>query len=149
MEYILLKDVPALGKQGAVVKVARGYARNYLLPRGLAVPATAKSKAAGAAEVARAEKRRARLRQEANAIASRMANVALSFAKLANDGGDLYGSVAPAEVAEALAAQGFAVDKNQVSFDEPVTRLGLYAALVKLAEGVEVAVPVTVVRPAE
>jgi len=149
MEILLIKEVATLGRRGAVVKVSDGYARNFLFPRGLAVPATAKNRAGYATEFAQAEKRDDKKRTEAAAVASRLVNVALTFEKLSNENGELYGSLSPAEVAESLAAQGFGIDKKQVSFDEPANRLGLYAARVKLFEGVEVAVPVTVTKPQE
>jgi len=149
VELVLTKDVPQLGRRGAVVNVTAGYARNYLLPRGLAVAATAGSKAAAAAASARAAKREAERRVKAEEVAGRLVNVALTFRKLSNENGELYGSLSAAEVAEALAAEGFEIDKRQISFDEPVSRLGLFAARVKLLEGVEVSVPVTVIRQEE
>ena len=149
MELILLKDVDKLGPRGAVVKVARGYARNYLLPRGLAAPVTEKNRAVLAAELERAVAREGRIRAGAEAVAARLAEVSLRFEKLCNESGELYGSVTAAEVAAAIAERGFDVDKKQVSFDEPVAHIGMFAGRVKLAEGVEVNVPLTVVRPEE
>jgi large subunit ribosomal protein L9 len=146
MELILLKDVEKLGRRGAVVKVARGYARNYLLPRGLAAPATAAARAAVAHQVEREGVKNERFREQAEAVASRLANVALNFEKRANESGELYGSVTAGEVAEALAARGFEFDKKQVSFDQPVTHVGLYAARLRLFEDVEASVPITVVE---
>jgi large subunit ribosomal protein L9 len=149
MELILVKDVDKLGRRGAVVKVARGYARNYLLPRGLAVPVTAKNRAALAAELERVAAREGRVRAEAEVVAARLAEVALRFEKLSNESGELYGSVTAAEVAAALAERGFDVDKKQVHFDEPIAHIGIFAGRVRLAEGVEATVPLTVVRPEE
>ena len=149
MELILLKDVDKLGPRGAVVKVARGYARNYLLPRGLAAPVTEKNRAVLAAELERTVAREDRIRAGAEAVAARLAEVSLRFEKLCNESGELYGSVTAAEVAAAIAERGFDVDKKQVSFDEPVAHIGMFAGRVKLAEGVEVNVPLTVVRPEE
>lgn len=146
LEVVLVKDVPHLGQRGSVVNVAPGYARNFLFPRGLAVMATPASKAAAAADRARAARREEERRARAAEVASRLVNVALTFQKLCNEQGELYGSLSAAEVAEALAAQGFEVDKRQITFDEAVTRLGLFAARVKLFEGVEVSVPITIVR---
>ncbi len=147
MELILLQDVEKLGRRGAVVKVARGHARNYLIPRGLAVPVTDKNRAALTAELTRVAARQDDLRHGAEEEAARLAEVALRFEKLCNEGGELYGSVTAAEVAAALAERGFEVDKKQVSFDEPIAHIGLFAARIKFAEGVEAPVSVTVVRP--
>jgi len=149
MELILLKDVDKLGPRGAVVKVARGYARNYLLPRGLAAPVTEKNRVVLVAELERAAARETRIRAGAEAVAARLAEVSLRFEKLCNESGELYGSVTAAEVAAAIAERGFDVDRKQVSFDEPVAHIGMFAGRVKLAEGVEVNVPITVVRPEE
>ena len=149
MELILLKDVDKLGPRGAVVKVARGYARNYLLPRGLAAPVTEKNRVVLVAELERAAARETRIRAGAEAVAARLAEVSLRFEKLCNESGELYGSVTAAEVAAAIVERGFDVDKKQVSFDEPVAHIGMFAGRVKLAEGVEVSVPLTVVRPEE
>jgi large subunit ribosomal protein L9 len=147
MELLLLKDVGPLGRRGAVVKVADGYARNYLLPRGLAIPATARNKTSLAQQLARETKKAAAERGRAEEDAARLTNVALTFAKLANETGELYGSVSAAEVAQALEERGFTVDKKHVTFNEPVVRLGVFTAVVKLYEGVEAPIPVTVVKP--
>jgi len=149
MELILLKDVDKLGPRGAVVKVARGYARNYLLPRGLAAPVTEKNRAALAAELERTVAREGRMREQAEAEAARFVEVSLRFEKLSNESGELYGSVTAAEVASALAERGFEVDKKQVSFDEPIAHIGMFTGRIKIAEGVEVNIPITVVRPEE
>ncbi|UCH77605.1 MAG: 50S ribosomal protein L9 [Candidatus Coatesbacteria bacterium] len=147
MELILLQDVENLGRRGAIVKVARGYARNYLLPRGVAIPVTAKNRAAVQAELERTTARRDRLREGAEAEAARLAEAALSFEKLCNEEGELYGSVTATEVATALAALGFDVDKKNVSFDEPISHIGMFTARVRFADGVEGTVPITVVKP--
>jgi large subunit ribosomal protein L9 len=149
MELILLQDVEKLGRRGAVVKVADGRARNYLLPRGLAVPVTAKNRAALAAELERVSSREESAREGAEEEAARLAEAALKFEKLCNEDGELYGSVTAGEVATALAERGFDVDRKQVTFDEPVSHIGIFTARVKLVEGVEAPVSVTVVRPEE
>jgi large subunit ribosomal protein L9 len=149
MELILMRDIEKLGRRGAVVKVADGYARNYLIPRRLAVPVTDKNRAALAAEMERVAGHDARLREDAQETAARLAEVALKFEKRCNESGELYGSVTAGEVAEAFAERGFDVDRKQVSFDEPITHIGIFTARLKLLEGVEAAISVTVVRPEE
>ena len=149
MELILLQDVEKLGRRGAVVNVADGYARNYLLPRGLAVPVTDKNRAALAAELERVSSRKESAREGARDEAARLAEVALKFEKLCNEAGELYGSVTAGEIAEAFAERGFDVDRKQVTFDEPVSHIGMFTARIKLVEGVEAPVSVTVVRPEE
>jgi large subunit ribosomal protein L9 len=149
MELILLHDVEKLGRRGAIVKVAKGHARNYLIPRGLAVPVTDKNRAALAAELERVSSRRESAREGAREEAARLAEVALKFVKLCNEAGELYGSVTAGEIAAALAERGFDVDRKLVSFDEPISHIGIFTARVKLVEGVEAPVSVTVVRPEE
>lgn len=149
MELILLHDVEKLGRRGAIVKVAKGHARNYLIPRGLAVPVTDKNRAALAAELERVSSRRESAREGAREEAARLAEVALKFEKLCNEAGELYGSVTAGEIAAALAERGFDVDRKLVSFDEPISHIGIFTARVKLVEGVDAPVSVTVVRPEE
>jgi large subunit ribosomal protein L9 len=149
MELILLKNVDKLGERGAIVKVAPGYARNYLIPQGLGTPVTAKNRAALEAEVERAGRREERLRAGAEEAAAKFVDVSLRFEKLCNESGELYGSVTAAEVAEALAERGFEVDKKQVLFDETPSHIGIFAAHIKFAEGVEAPVSITVVKPEE
>lgn len=147
MEVLLLRDVAKLGRKGDVVKVAPGFARNYLFPRNAAVPATERNRGCLAAQAKRSQLRAAQALEAARETAARLTNVSLIFRKLANDNGDLYGSVTAAEVSEALAHDGFDVDKRHISFEVPVTRLGSYAATVKLAEDLLVHIPLTVLRP--
>jgi large subunit ribosomal protein L9 len=149
MELILLQDVEKLGRRGAVVNVTDGYARNYLLPQSLAVPVTDKNRAALEAEMERVSSRRESAREGAQEEAARLAEVALKFEKLCNEAGELYGSVTAGEVAAAFAERGFDVDRKQVTFDEPVSHIGMFTARIKLDEGVEAPVSVTVVRPEE
>lgn len=149
MELMLLQDVEKLGRRGAIVKVADGYARNYLIPQRLAVPVTDKNRAALAAELERVAGGKERLRDGAREEAARLAEVALKFEKLCNESGELYGSVTAGEIATALAERGFDVDRRLVSFDEPISHIGIFTARVKLVEDVEAPVSVTVVRSEE
>lgn len=149
MEIILLHDVEKLGRRGAIVKVANGHARNYLIPQRLAVPVTDKNRAALAAELERVVGGKERLRDGAREEAARLAEVALKFEKLCNESGELYGSVTAGEIAAALAERGFDVDRKLVSFDEPISHIGIFTARVKLVEDVEAPVSVTVVRSEE
>ncbi len=131
------------------MKVARGHARNYLIPRGLAIPVTDKNRSALAAEAERVSSRKESAREGAREEAARLAEVALKFEKLCNEDGELYGSVTAGEIAAALAERGFDVDRKLVTFDEPISHIGIFTARVRLVEGVEAPVSVTVVRPEE
>jgi large subunit ribosomal protein L9 len=146
MKIILQENVEKLGTRGEVVEVAEGYARNYLLPRKLAL-------AASAGNLKQLERIRARLAKieaqehsTAEQIAGQLAAVTVSLARKAGQNDQLFGSVTSADVADALAAQGFAVDKRKVSLDEPIKLLGEYQVPVKLHHNVATSVKVIVTR---
>ena len=145
MEVILLKDVKRLGKTGEIKRVADGYARNYLFPRGLAAVATD-----GARKQAQ-EREQASVRQEAEAKAHAEAqavhlhHVELLFLAKAGDSGRLYGSITSADIAERLAEQIHAeVDKRKVLLPEPIKELGKHKVEVKLHSDVKITVTVVV-----
>lgn len=145
MEVLLTKDVENLGLAGEVHKVAPGYARNYLIPRDLAVPATKGAKNQ-AAEIKRgAEKRRAHELAVARDLASRIEAVALEFRMRVGETGRLYGSVTSGDIAEQLNAKiSDEIEKRQINLDEPIKTLGDYAVPIRLGSGVTATVSVTV-----
>ena len=114
MEVILRQDVASLGKAGELVKVKPGYARNYLLPHGLAYEATAGNKQRIAAESKARAARSAADRQEAEAQAARLSGVALTLSRKAGEGDRLFGSITSQDVADALEAKGQTVDKRRI-----------------------------------
>ncbi len=145
MKVVLLADVRGLGRAGEVVEVKDGYARNYLLPRGLAAEATAgRVREMQDHQQARA-RRQEREREEAARLAAALEGVAVDLRARAGEGGRLFGSVTAADVAEALAARGFAVSKRQVELDEPIKAVGTYTVPVRIAPGVVARVQVNVV----
>lgn len=132
MQIILQEDVEKLGMRGQVVEVAEGYARNFLLPRKLALEASA-------GNLKRLEKMRAVFakkeaveRADAQKLAELLANVSLEFTRRAGENDQLFGSVTSADVAEALAAQGYAVDKRKVGLAEPIKIVGEFEVPLKL-----------------
>jgi len=144
IEVLLRKSVPSLGRVGDVVRVRPGYARNYLLPHGIAVEPSKenlrlveKDKAVEAAEEAERAKQRAEL-------LAKIAAVALTIEAKSNPEGHLFGSVGAKQVADALAAKGFPVEERHVRL-EPVKQLGEYEVVVHLAEGSESKVKLWVV----
>jgi len=146
MEVILREHVDNLGQRGDVVKVAAGYARNYLLPRKLALTVTEANRKQIARERKVADAREAEERQTAEAFASRLAQVELVIARRVGETGALYGSVTSADLAEALAAKGLEVDRRKIQLDEPIKQLGDMTVAVKLHRDVASSVKVSVVK---
>jgi len=145
MEVILREHVENLGRRGDVVKVADGYARNYLLPRKLALPINPGNRRQVAKEKQAADAREAEEKQAAEAIAVRMAALELEMARRVGEHDTLYGSVTSADVAEALAAHGFEVEKRKVVLHEPLKQLGEFEVPVRIHREVTAQVKVKIV----
>jgi len=146
MEVILREHVENLGRRGDVVKVAAGYGRNYLLPRKLALPVTDENRRQIERERKVAEVRELAERQDAEAIAARMADLELSFARRVGEHDALYGSVTAADIAASLAEQEFHVEKRKVHLHEPLKQLGEFTVPVRLHRDVTAQVKVRVVK---
>ncbi len=145
MQVVLREDVEKLGKAGDVVKVSAGYARNRLLPRGLAVVATPGNVQRVEHERRVALERRAKIRKEAASLRERIEGVSVTVAKPIGEGDRLYGSVTTRDVEAALALEGFTVDRKRIRIDEPIRTLGVFPVSVTLDTGVEATVKVWVV----
>jgi large subunit ribosomal protein L9 len=145
MEVILREHVEHLGRRGEIVKVADGYARNYLLPRKLALLATKGNKKQIERERAKLEAREVEEKGVAEAIADRMANLEVVIARKVGETEALYGSVTTADVAEALAAKGFDIDRRKIQLAEPIKKLGDFDLPIKLQREVTATVKVRVV----
>lgn len=146
MEIILLEDVTGLGKRGATVRVADGYARNFLLPRKKAIPAVGNSQAVFRDRERAVLAREQRVRQDMMALRDRLMQVSLQFAVQVGDEDQLYGSVSAVEIHDALAAQGFQLEKKAVRLEEPIKALGAFDVPVHLFQEIEAPVKVWVVR---
>ena len=142
MEVILREHVDNLGRRGEIVKVADGYARNFLLPRKLALRVTAENKRQIERERAKADAREAVELKEAQAQAARLQAADVSIARRVGEHDTLYGSVTSADIAEALAALGLTVDRRKIQLPDPLKALGEHAVPIKLHR--ELTVPVTV-----
>jgi large subunit ribosomal protein L9 len=144
MKVLLLRDHAKLGKAGTVKNVADGYARNYLIPRGLAVLAT-EGALKQADTIRNAEdKRQAKLFAEAQAVANQLAGATLTFRALAGETGKLYGSITAHDIAQAIQAEkGIELDKRKIELREPLRTLGTHSVPVRLSG--ELAPEVTVV----
>ena len=146
MEVILLERVAKLGQMGEVVRVKDGYARNYLLPRKLALPASAGNRKHVERERKIMETREAEEKGQAAAMATRLASVDISIARRVGETEALYGSVTAADIADFLKGKGFEVDRRKLILPEPIKTLGDYDVPLKLHREVTVPLKVHVVR---
>ncbi len=144
MEVILKEDVANLGLRGEVVKVADGFGRNYLLPRKLAMQATEANKAVIEQMKAAAERRSASEKAQAEELVTRLDPVVLSFTRKAGEAGHLFGSVTSADIAAALAAQGFEVDRRKIQLGDPLKSIGDFKVAIRLHREVTARVTVKV-----
>lgn len=145
MEVILREHVDNLGRRGDVVKVAAGYARNYLLPQKLALPVTEASRRQIEREREKAEAKDAEERGAANALAQRIGEADISIARRVGENNTMYGSVTTADIAHALAAKGFEVDKRKIVLTDAIKTLGEHTVQVKVHRDVTADVKVKVV----
>src|SRR5271168_4811078 len=146
MEVILREDIDKLGTRGEMVKVAAGYARNFLLPRRMAVAATASNKKIVEQERQAHLRKETKLQGEAADLAKLMGSVELTIAQKAGENDQLFGSVTAGNVATRLEKAGYTTDRRKVHLDEPIKTLGDFKASVRLHREVTVDVPVHVVR---
>lgn len=146
MRVILNDHVPNLGERGDVLEVKPGYARNFLIPKGLAYEATPANVARFQAEQRRWEQRQVKEKASAAELAEKLSGMELTFTRRAGQEDTLYGSVTAVDIAEALAAKGFALDRRKVALDQHIKRLGTYT--VELHLHTDISVPVVVhVKP--
>lgn len=147
MEVILRQDVDKIGKAGAVVKVKDGFARNFLIPNGLAILSTP-------ANIKKLEQERQRrslevqkIKKDADELKAKLANLSLTISALTQAEEDkLYGSITSADIAGALKEEGLDVDKNYIMLDEPIKSLGIYEVPIKLHPEVSTKIKVWVVK---
>ena len=149
MQVILLERVSKLGQMGDVVDVKPGYARNFLLPQGKALTASDANVASFEARKAQLEANNLETKKEAEAMAAKLDGQQFIVIRSASDAGSLYGSVTPRDAAEAATADGFTVDKKQVSLIAPIKYLGLHDLAVILHPEVQVTIQMNVARSAE
>lgn len=145
MEVILREHVDKLGRRGDVVKVAAGYARNYLLPRKLALAVTESNKRQVERERVLGEAREIEEKSQAEAFAARLGQVDIEIARRVGENDTLYGSVTSADIAQALQAKGFDIDKRKIQLVDPLKALGESAVPVKIHRDVTAQVKVKVV----
>jgi large subunit ribosomal protein L9 len=146
MEVILREDIEKLGSRGEVVKVAPGYARNFLLPKKLAVAATASNKKIIEQERQAHLRKEAKLQGEAQDLAKLMDGVTVTISQKAGENDQLFGSVTSKDVADALAAKNFTIDRRKIQLDEPIKQLGEFKVPVRLHKDVTAEITVVVAK---
>jgi large subunit ribosomal protein L9 len=146
MEVILREDIEKLGTRGEVVKVAPGYARNFLLPKKLAVAATSSNKKIVEQERQAHLRKEAKLQGEAADLAKMMNGVSVTITQKAGENDQLFGSVTSKDVADALAAKNFTIDRRKIQLDEPIKSLGEFKVPVRLHKDVTAEITVVVAK---
>lgn len=144
MKVILLEDIDTLGKMGDTVNVKDGYARNFLIPRKLALPATARNLKAQDHQIRDIERRKEKIVEGARSLADRIAGVSLTFTRKTGEKGRLFGSVTNMDIAQALAEKGLTVDRKDILLPEPIKSLGDFDVQVKLHHEVTPEIKITV-----
>ena len=148
MEVILKEDVGTLGSRGDVVKVAEGYGRNFLLPRKLAIEATAGNKAVIAQMKAASVRRSAKEKTQAEELAKQFEGLAVSFQRRSGEHDQLFGSVTSGDIADALTKKGFNIDRRKIQVHEPLKTVGEFAVPVKLHKEVTAHLKVVIEKEA-
>jgi len=149
MEVILKEDVAKLGSRGDVVKVAEGYGRNYLLPRKLAIEASASNKAVIEQMKAAAVRRSAKEKAQAEELSKQFDGLAVNFTRRSGEHDQLFGSVTSGDIAEALEKKGFNLDRRKVQLHEPLKTLGEFTVPIKLHKDVTTHLKVLIEKEAK
>jgi large subunit ribosomal protein L9 len=146
MQVIIKNDTPGLGKQGQVIKVKDGYARNFLLPKGLVLEANPANVKKLQLEKERKSRQEAKEKAEAQVKAKKIEGTSYTIAMLVSEGEDLYGAVTASDITQALEQEGLTVDKKDIIISEPIKKLGIYEAGVRFHSEVIATVKVWVVK---
>jgi len=146
MEVILREDIEKLGARGQVVKVAPGYARNFLLPKRLAVAASASNKKIVEQERQAHLRKEAKLKVDAQDLSKMLTGVSVTITQKAGENDQLFGSVTAKDVAEALAAKNYTIDRRKIVLDDPIRQLGEFKVQVKLHHEVSAEITVVVAK---
>jgi len=146
MEVILREDIDKVGNRGEIVKVAPGFARNFLLPKRLAVPATEANRKIVEQERQAHLRKEAKVKGEAEDLSKLLTGVSVTISQKAGEQDQLFGSVTSKDVADALAAKNFTIDRRKIQLDEPIKQLGEFKVPVKLHKDVTAEVTVVVVK---
>ncbi len=146
MKVVLKDDVKNIGKMGQIIDVADGYARNYLVPRGLASEANTKNIKALEHEKRIIEKKAKKIKNSAQEQSNKISAMTFTIKAKAGDEGKLFGSVTTMDIAELLQKEGIEIDKKKISLDEPIKRLGSYSVNVKIHPEISIQLKVEVIQ---
>jgi large subunit ribosomal protein L9 len=146
MEVILRETVANVGQAGEIVKVKNGYARNYLIPKGLAYQATAANKRRVDSEAVKRAQRMEAQRTDAEVLAQRLKDLSVEFTVKAGEGDKLFGSITSADIAEKLAEHGYTIDKRIIELEDPIKMIGIYTVPIRLHAEVRAELRVWVVK---
>ncbi|MEW6088640.1 MAG: 50S ribosomal protein L9 [bacterium] len=146
MKVILIQDVEKLGNRGKIVEVKEGYARNFLIPKKLALPATASNIKRYEIEKARFEKLEKQKIEDAESLAAKIENLSISIARKCGEEDKLFGAVTSADIQAALEGQGIIIDKRNINLEEPLKSLGVYNITYKIHKDVAAVIKVCVVK---
>ena len=146
MEVILRETITKLGRAGEIVKVKDGYARNYLIPKGLAYIATKANKSRVESEAVKRAQRAEAEHADAEVLSERLKNTSVEFTVKAGEGDKLFGSITSADIAEKLGEHGYTIDKRIIELDEPIKMIGIYTVPIRLHHEVKAELRVWVVK---
>jgi len=146
MKVLLKSDVPKIGKKGELLEVKEGYARNFLIPNGLAIEASGGALKQVEEEKKASDRKKAKEKEEAQTLADKLKGLSIVLKHKAGEEGRLFGSITSAEIAEALKQKGFEIDKKKIVLDEPIRLVGSHEAKIKLHHDVTAILPVQVAK---
>lgn len=146
MKVLLKQDVRKIGKKGEVLDVKEGYARNFLIPNGLAVEATGGTVKQVEEEKKSLDRKKAKEKEEAEVLAVKLKGLTITLRHKAGEEGRLFGSITSAEIAEAVKQKGFEIDKKRIALDDPIRLVGEYSVKIKLHHEVTAELPVNVLK---
>ena len=145
MEVYLRKDVEKIGLAGEIIKVGDGFARNFLIPKGLAVEITTHNKSQYVSKIRKVENRKEVIASQTSMLAEKLNGVSVTLKRKMHDNGQLYGSINALEIVDALAEQGISITKGQVEFDKPIKSKGSCKVSIKLTTRLTPAITVTII----
>jgi large subunit ribosomal protein L9 len=145
MEVYLRKDIEKIGLAGEIIKVGDGFARNYLIPQGLAVEITSHNKNQFVAKIRKVENRKEVIASQTSMFAEKLNTVTMTLKRKMHDDGQLYGSINATEIVDGLATKGISITKSQVEFDKSIKAKGTYRVHIKITNKLKSAITVTIV----
>jgi len=145
MEVYLRKDIEKVGLAGEIIKVGDGFARNFLIPQGLAVEITSQNKGQYLAKIRKVENRKEVIASQTSMFSEKLNFTSITIKRKMHDDGQLYGAINASEIVDALASQGISITKNQVEFDKPIKSKGSYKVIIKLSTRLKPAITITII----